>query len=74
MLTVTGIFKELESGQKSAPIRAFSKVLVIVPAGSGFCIVNEQIHVTNATEAQTKVIISLLWLQRFEISFVLERI
>lgn len=55
MLTVTGIFKELESGQKTAPIRAFSKVLIIVPAGSGFCIVNEQLHVTNATDVQIKV-------------------
>lgn len=55
MLSVTGIFKELESGRKSAPMRSFSRVLVIVPAGSGFCIINEQLHVTNATESQTKV-------------------
>lgn len=55
MLSVTGIFRELESGQKTAPMRAFSRVLVIVPAGSGFCIINEQLHITNATESQIKV-------------------
>lgn len=55
MLTVTGIFRELESGQKTPPLRSFSRVLIIVPAGSGFCIINEQLHITNATEAQSKV-------------------
>ncbi|KAF5288344.1 hypothetical protein FQR65_LT12079 [Abscondita terminalis] len=54
LLTVTGIFKELRSGHKSTPIRHFCRTLVIVPAGSGFCIANEQLHVTNATEQQTK--------------------
>lgn len=55
MLSVTGIFKELESGQKTAPVRSFSRALLIAPAGSGFCIVNDQLHVTNATEAQAKL-------------------
>ncbi|KAK4874726.1 hypothetical protein RN001_014086 [Aquatica leii] len=55
LLTVSGIFKELRSGHKSTPIRHFCRTLVIVPAGSGFCIANEQLHITNATEQQTKL-------------------
>ena len=54
LLNVTGIFKELRSGHKTTPIRHFCRTLVIVPAGSGFCIANEQLHVTNATESQIK--------------------
>lgn len=54
LLNVSGIFKELRSGHKSAPIRHFFRTLVIVPAGSGFCIANEQLHITNATEQQIK--------------------
>lgn len=53
-LTVTGMFKELKTGHKVPPTRAFFRTLVIVPAGSGFCIVNETLHVTNATEEQAK--------------------
>lgn len=55
VLTVAGIFKELRSGHKTPPIRYFFRTLVIVPAGSGFCIANEELHVTNATEDQAKV-------------------
>lgn len=55
LLTVTGMFRELRSGHKTAPIRYFLRTLVIIPAGSGFCIANEQLHITNATEQQAKV-------------------
>lgn len=54
-LIVSGIFKELRTAHKIPPIRHFFKSLVIVPAGSGFCIVNEEMHITNAVEEQIKV-------------------
>lgn len=53
-LTVSGMFKELKSGHKFPPTRFFFRTLVIVPAGSGFCIANEQYHITNATSEQAK--------------------
>jgi nuclear RNA export factor len=53
-LTVTGMFKELKTGHKVPPVRAFFRTLVIVPAGSGFCIANETLHITNATDEQAK--------------------
>ncbi|XP_031353729.1 nuclear RNA export factor 1 isoform X2 [Photinus pyralis] len=55
LLNVSGMFRELRSGHKTAPIRHFFRSLVIVPAGSGFCIANEQLHVSNATEQQAKL-------------------
>lgn len=54
-LTVSGMFKELNSGHKIPPLRYFFKTLVIVPAGSGFCISNEEVHISNATPDQAKV-------------------
>ncbi|KAL1494139.1 hypothetical protein ABEB36_009785 [Hypothenemus hampei] len=53
-LSVSGMFKELKSGQKNPPTRFFFRTLVIVPAGTGFCIANEQYHITNATPEQAK--------------------
>ncbi|KAJ8940254.1 hypothetical protein NQ314_010776 [Rhamnusium bicolor] len=53
-LTVSGMFRELKSGNKSPPIRYFFRTLVIVPAGSGFCIANEELHITNAFPDQAK--------------------
>ncbi|XP_056641842.1 nuclear RNA export factor 1-like [Diorhabda sublineata] len=53
-LTVTGMFKELKSGHKVPPLRYFYRTLVIVPAGAGFCIANEMMHVSNATPKQAK--------------------
>lgn len=55
-LTVSGMFKELKSGHKIPPLRYFFKTLIIVPAGSGFCICNEEVHITNATPQQAKVL------------------
>ncbi|VEN42801.1 unnamed protein product [Callosobruchus maculatus] len=53
-LTVSGMFKELKSGHKFPPLRYFFRTLVIVPAGSGFCIANEVLHITNTTPTQAK--------------------
>ncbi|XP_028128497.1 nuclear RNA export factor 1 isoform X1 [Diabrotica virgifera virgifera] len=53
-LTVAGMFKELKSGHKVPPLRYFFRTLVIVPAGSGFCIANEELHISNATPDQAK--------------------
>ncbi|KAL3274631.1 hypothetical protein HHI36_016011 [Cryptolaemus montrouzieri] len=53
-LTVAGMFKELKSGHKQPPIRSFLRTLIIVPAGSGYCITNDELHITNATEDQVK--------------------
>lgn len=53
-LTVAGMFKELKSGHKTPPLRYFFRTLVIVPAGSGFCISNEVLHISNATPDQAK--------------------
>ncbi|XP_066246694.1 nuclear RNA export factor 1-like [Euwallacea similis] len=53
-LTVSGMFKELKTSHKVPPTRHFFRTLVIVPAGSGFCIANEQYHITNATPDQAK--------------------
>lgn len=55
-LTITGMFKELKgNGNRTMPIRSFFRTLIIVPAGSGFCIINDALHVTNATDEQAKV-------------------
>lgn len=54
-LVVSGMYKELRTAHKVPPIRYFYRSFVIVPAGSGFCVINEQLHVTNATEEQAKV-------------------
>ncbi|KAJ1524429.1 hypothetical protein ONE63_010927 [Megalurothrips usitatus] len=50
-LCVCGVFREARSAP-NVPVRAFSRSLVIVPQGQGFCIVNETINITNATTAQ----------------------
>nr|CAD7260445.1 unnamed protein product [Timema shepardi] len=50
MLCVTGLFREPE--QKTPPIRSFMRTFVIVPVGSGFCIINEELFITCATTEQ----------------------
>lgn len=56
VLTVTGIFREKPSGTATIrnDLRAFHRSLVIVPVGSGFCIKNDMLHVTQLTMAQVK--------------------
>ncbi|GAB0094938.1 Nuclear RNA export factor 1 [Sergentomyia squamirostris] len=52
LLTITGIFREKRKNQ-SQPLRSFQKSLLIVPSGSGFCIRNEMLHITDVTKHQT---------------------
>lgn len=55
VVTITGVFREIHGGSRRPPLRFFCRSLTIVPAGTGFCIINEQLHITNATDAQTRV-------------------
>ncbi|XP_033341317.2 nuclear RNA export factor 1 [Megalopta genalis] len=52
LITVTGIFKELD--KKDQVVRHFNRTFIIVPEGTGYCIRNEQLHISNPTAAQTK--------------------
>lgn len=62
-ISVSGIFKEISTeGKDSSPLRSFNRVFIIVPAGSGFCIANEQLYVTNCTPKQIKV-----WLNEYSL-------
>ena len=36
------------------PLRHFNRMFVVVPRGSGFCIVNEMLHVTLPTLPEEK--------------------
>ena len=51
-VTITGMFKELD--EKEQPIRSFKRTFTIFPEESGSCIKNEQLHITQPTEAQLK--------------------
>uniref|UniRef100_A0A1B6E508 TAP-C domain-containing protein n=3 Tax=Clastoptera arizonana TaxID=38151 RepID=A0A1B6E508_9HEMI len=51
ILSICGVFREV--GLK-LPIRAFNRTFIIVPTGSGFCIVNDLLHITIATSEQAK--------------------
>lgn len=52
LITVTGLFKELDT--KEAALRFFNRTFVIVPEGSGYCIRNEQLFIANPTDRQEK--------------------
>jgi nuclear RNA export factor len=52
VLTVTGLFKERNPNAEYA--RTFQKTMVIVPNNSGFCIMNEMMHVNNASQNQAR--------------------
>jgi len=54
-LFVTGVFKE-EVPKKQALYRYFSRAFVIIPAGTGFCIVNEQLTIVPASQDQIRKI------------------
>lgn len=51
-LTVTGVFREKRKNSTVTLLRSFQRTLVIVPAGSGFCIRNEMLTVNNPTQSQ----------------------
>ncbi len=50
--TVNGIFTEPDSDANRPYKRAFTRVFVTVPQGSGIVIANEQLTITNTTEKQ----------------------
>ena len=52
LTTVTGLFKELD--KKEQPIRYFNRTFIIVPEGSGYCIRNEQLHISQPTDTQLR--------------------
>lgn len=51
-ITITGYFQELDN--KEQPIRYFNRTFTIVPEGRGYCIRNEQLHISQLPEAQLK--------------------
>lgn len=51
-ITITGFFQEIKT--KDQPIRHFNRTFIIVPVGSGYCISNEQLHISQPSEAQLK--------------------
>lgn len=51
-ITITGYFQELDN--KEQPIRHFNRTFIIVPEGRGYCIRNEQLHISQPPEAQLK--------------------
>lgn len=51
-ITITGYFQEINT--KEQPIRHFNRTFIIVPEGSGYCICNEQLHISQPSEAQLK--------------------
>lgn len=52
LISVTGLFKEIDG--KKDPIRFFNRTFVIVPAGAGYCIRNEQLHIGQPSIEQEK--------------------
>ncbi|XP_014481162.1 PREDICTED: nuclear RNA export factor 1-like [Dinoponera quadriceps] len=57
-VTLTGYFQEVNT--KEEPIRYFNRTFVIIPEGTGYCICNEQIHISQPTDAQLKQLKSQL--------------
>ncbi|XP_008553369.1 nuclear RNA export factor 1-like [Microplitis demolitor] len=54
IITITGLFKEL--GVKTNTVRFFSRTFIIEQFGTGYCISNEQLHLTDATKNQQQFI------------------
>jgi len=52
-VTITGYFQEVEKGcNKEEPIRYFNCTYIIVPVGSGYCIRNQQLHISHPFETE----------------------
>lgn len=49
IFTITGCFREKDTKQK-ASIRHFNRCFIVVPQGSGFCIINETLFISTATD------------------------
>ncbi|KAK2589192.1 hypothetical protein KPH14_002004 [Odynerus spinipes] len=56
LITVTGLFKELNT--KDEAVRYFNRTFIIVPKGNGYCILNEQLHISHPTETQQKFVLN----------------
>ncbi|XP_071514472.1 nuclear RNA export factor 1-like [Panulirus ornatus] len=52
VVTLSGVFRQLTD--RNPPIRSFTRTLTIIPEGTGYCICNEQMHLTTATVDQVK--------------------
>lgn len=52
IFTVTGMFKERETKTKS--VRHFNRCFIVVPRGSGFCIINETLFICNPSATNAK--------------------
>lgn len=57
-VTLTGYFQEVNN--KEEPIRYFNRTFIIIPEGTGYCICNEQMHISQPTDAQLKQLKSQL--------------
>ncbi|KYN01714.1 Nuclear RNA export factor 1 [Cyphomyrmex costatus] len=51
-ITITGYFQQLNI--KEEPIRYFNRTFIIVPEGEGYCIRNEQLHISQPSQVQLK--------------------
>ncbi|XP_011151183.1 nuclear RNA export factor 1 isoform X2 [Harpegnathos saltator] len=56
-VTLTGYFQEVT---KEEPIRYFNRTFIIQPEGSGYCICNEQLHISQLTDTHSKQLKSQL--------------
>ncbi|KAG7165454.1 Nuclear RNA export factor 1-like 3 [Homarus americanus] len=52
VVILSGVFRQL--ADRNPPIRSFTRNIIIIPEGSGFCICNEQLYITTATIDQVK--------------------
>lgn len=53
-ISVTGLFKELNTKDSKEHLRYFDRQFVIAPEGAGFCVHEEHLTVCNPTPAQEK--------------------
>jgi len=51
--TVTGLFRERDTRLKDC-IRHFNRCFIVVPQGGGFCIINETLFISTATDLSTR--------------------
>ncbi|XP_011300743.1 nuclear RNA export factor 1-like [Fopius arisanus] len=56
LITITGCFKEPDRTDNT--IRYFHRTFIIVPEGAGYCIRNEQLHLSHPTAAQEKQLLN----------------
>ena len=55
LINITGLFKEFQSSKENKDIiNYFSRTLTIVPVGTGYCILNEQLYISEASNAQKR--------------------